>query len=102
MLTGNNIVISKLLTGLYMSACKGGRGLKAPYETTHVRVPVPIKEKVQKIIDDYKNDIADAEGAILEYEEAVELANKILKSKKGASISLSKLLTGIYRKETTL
>jgi hypothetical protein len=95
-------VISKALTGLYMSVYKGGRGLKAPYETTHVRVPVPIKEKVQKIIDDYKNDIADTENDILEYEQAVELANKILKSKKGAAISLSKLLTGIYAIDTSL
>jgi hypothetical protein len=96
------IVVSKVLTGLYMSANKGGRGLKAPYETTHVRVPLPIKEKVQQIIDDYKNDIVDAGNDILEYEDAVELAKKILKSKKGAAISLSKLLTGIYRVDTSL
>lgn len=85
-----------------MAVSKGGRGLKAPYETTHVRVPVPIKEKIQKIIDDYKNDVDDTEGDILEYEQAVELANKILKSKKGAAISLSKLLTGIYAINTSL
>ncbi len=32
----------------------GGRGLKAPYETTHVRVPIPIKASVQALIDDFR------------------------------------------------
>jgi predicted RNase H-like nuclease (RuvC/YqgF family) len=32
----------------------GGRGLKAPYETTHVRVPIPIKASVQALIDEFR------------------------------------------------
>lgn len=32
----------------------GGRGIKAPYESTHVRVPVPIKAKVQALIDEFR------------------------------------------------
>lgn len=35
-------------------AYQGGRGLKAPYETTLIRVPLPIKDEVQKLIDNYK------------------------------------------------
>lgn len=37
-----------------MVAAKGGRGQKLPYEQTHVRVPLPVKKQVQKIIDDYR------------------------------------------------
>lgn len=32
----------------------GGRGVKAPYETTHVRVPVPIKPKIQAMIEAFR------------------------------------------------
>lgn len=38
-----------------MSKPVGGRGIKAPYETTHVRVPVPIKGKVQALIDEFRD-----------------------------------------------
>lgn len=33
---------------------KGGPGHRAPYRTTHLRVPEPIKDQIQAIIDDYK------------------------------------------------
>ena len=33
---------------------KGGPGHRAPYRTTHLRVPEPIKDQVQTLIDDYK------------------------------------------------
>jgi hypothetical protein len=33
----------------------GGRGNKAPYETTHVRVPIPIKSEVQALIDEFRD-----------------------------------------------
>lgn len=85
-----------------MSVNKGGRGVKAPYETTHVRVPVPIKDKVQQIIDDYKNGISSNDDELVDYQQALDLAKQILSQKKSAKISLQKLLTGIYSKETVL
>lgn len=33
----------------------GGRGKKAPYETTHIRVPVDLKPQIEQIIDKYRN-----------------------------------------------
>ncbi len=33
----------------------GGRGNKAPYESTHVRVPLPIKADVQALIDEFRS-----------------------------------------------
>jgi hypothetical protein len=38
-----------------MSKPLGGRGKKAPYETTHVRVPVDLKPQIEEIIDSYRN-----------------------------------------------
>lgn len=35
----------------------GGRGKKAPYETIQVRVPLPIKPQVEKLIADYRGQI---------------------------------------------
>jgi len=40
-----------------MAVWRGGAKKKAPYESTHVRVPVPIKSKVQALIDEFKKDI---------------------------------------------
>jgi hypothetical protein len=76
----------------------GGRGQTAPYQTTHVRVPIPIKAEVEKLVARYK------EGQLLEIGDqrmtsvnAAEVARKILKHKKSAKTSLNKLLTELYR-----
>jgi hypothetical protein len=34
----------------------GGRGKKAPYETTHVRIPVDLKSQIELLIKDYRNN----------------------------------------------
>jgi len=38
----------------------GGRGIKAPYESTHVRVPLPIKADVQALIDEFREKQIDS------------------------------------------
>ena len=43
----------------------GGRGNKAPYESTHVRVPVPIKAKVQALIDDFRDSQTEQPKKVL-------------------------------------
>ncbi len=133
-----------------MDYSTGGRGNQAPYDTTHVRIPVPIKELVQAASkyyretlfmptlnvetplasgdddnqeDDNRSDPSDLEtiqsqaqmiqsyaseihylkhkidelNSLTSLEEAKELARKILVSKKSASQSIAKLLTGIYQ-----
>ena len=47
-------MMRKSLTGLVMVKPVGGRGNKAPYESTHVRVPIPIKSQVQALIDEFR------------------------------------------------
>jgi hypothetical protein len=88
---------------------KGGRGKKASYETTHARIPVELKEVVQKLSDDYKltGNIPSLEPVnsseiTFTKEEAIALANQILKSKKGAKYCLEKLLTGLYSPPVSL
>lgn len=86
-----------------MSKQLGGRGKKAPYETTHVRVPVPIKPQIEALIEQFKNGESESsENPLTSIDEAVILAKSILTQKKSARVSLQKLLTGIYGVEITL
>jgi len=103
---------------------RGGRGNKATYETTHCRVPVELKELVNRLSDEYKLtgnvptvkrvnsfnpnpvtlpvvDTTPSECTLTK-DEAIALANSILKSKKGAKASIEKLLTGLYSHPVTL
>jgi len=134
----------------------GGRGIKAPYESTHVRVPMPIKKEVQALIDEFRErefrqvkpltsleddeidqdeesdrdtyEYSEAEiiksqakmlqesrleieslnrrleklNSLTSLDEAKESARSILRSKKSASQSLTKLLTSIYQVEVTV
>lgn len=82
---------------------KGGRGHVAPYQTTHLRVPVEIKSRLEQIIDDYKDAVlAGAEYVERDFpsiDKAKKLAKQLVKSKKSARISLAKLLTSLYNVE---
>lgn len=80
----------------------GGRGIKAPYETTHVRVPVPIKPNVERFIEDFKNGVDITQKPLTDIENALITAQNILKQKKSAKVSLEKLLTAIYSTEVKL
>jgi hypothetical protein len=86
-----------------MSKPVGGRGIKAPYETTHVRVPVPIKPNVERFIEDFKNGVDNlTENPLTDIENALITAQTILKQKKSAKVSLEKLLTAIYNIDVKL
>lgn len=43
-----------------MDKPKGGRGKKAPYETTHMRIPLPLKLQIEKLIEDYRLSLDDS------------------------------------------
>lgn len=82
-----------------MAVWKGGRGVKAPYTTTHVRVPEPIKARVEAMSQAFKDgELSEP----ISFDEAVEMAQKILKQKKSAKVSMQSLLTAIYGKEISL
>jgi|SRR6476646_698271 len=46
------------------SVAKGGPGNKAPYEITHIRVPVPIKPKVERYINEFRQAVSEGDVII--------------------------------------
>lgn len=98
-----------------MNTFKGGRGKHPPYgETTHVRVPKPIKAKVDRMIEEYRELILNGKEperekfdcpdsmTLTTVGEAKAIAQDILKQKKSAKLSLEKLLTALYQGEIKL
>ena len=83
----------------------GGRGKKAPYETTHLRIPIPIKPQIESMIEAYRLSVIDGidspDSDLLPLGDAIELSKKLLKSKTAKSDTLAKLLTAIYHTEVT-
>lgn len=93
----------------------GGRGKKAPYETTHIRVPVEIKAEIEMLIEIYRQEVLSGDGkndldssesepksSQVNHIEASVIAKGILAHKRSARESLGKLLTAIYKIKTNL
>jgi len=87
----------------------GGRGKKAPYETQLIRVPIPVVQKVEQIIDDYRSFVINSEQSefekypnsaacvtLISYSEALQRAREIVKTRKSGAESLAKLLQVLY------
>lgn len=77
---------------------KGGRGKKADYETKTVRVPLPVLDEVETLIQCFRDDLLDkpfSDNRSLD--EAITIAKSILKSKKSAKESVRKLLQVLYQ-----
>jgi hypothetical protein len=83
----------------------GGRGKKAPYETTHLRIPVPIKADIEKLIEHYRLSVIDGiethDNGLMSVEDAKLLTRKLIKAKTSKIDTLIKLLTSIYGVEIT-
>ena len=83
----------------------GGRGQKAPYETRVMRVPEPIADIVQSLIDGYRNQVLDNNSngnssneavKILTLNELIVLAKSVLRSKKSAKHSFILLTRRLF------
>jgi hypothetical protein len=81
---------------------KGGRGKKSPYETTHVRLPVPLKPLIEQIIEEFYEKGKVSDSGLMPLSESIEIARQVLNQKKSARISIEKLLTAIYQTEVKL
>lgn len=83
-----------------MTKPKGGRGIKAPYETTTMRVPVPLQAELEKRVEDYReflvNGTQPTEDRVVSRQDAIAHAKEILKQKKSARQSIEKLLQVLY------
>jgi len=77
----------------------GGRGHRAPYTTTHVRVPEPVKADVERLVADYK---AGSPGCYIGKDELMELCRTIASQRKSAKQSLNKLLTTLLGDDVVL
>jgi hypothetical protein len=91
---------------VFMIRLEGGRGHVAPYETTHVRIPKPLKEPITLLIEDYKEYVRvggnpDAyeypprpQGGSQFTTDGILAAGKnALRAKKGARETVIKMLT---------
>ncbi len=101
-----------------MNKPKGGRGKTAPYETTHVRVPLPIKDQVTALIEQWHNShgstqddrettvtdnpLTGKEKPLTDIMEVVEIAHQILRQKKSARASMGTLIKAIFDEEVEL
>ena len=84
-----------------MSRPVGGKGKKN--QTTHVRVPIVIKEDVVQLIDRFYDDGQyDISQDVPTLDEAIIEAKRILGHKQSARKSLSKLLTTLYQSDVEL
>lgn len=84
-----------------MSKYKGGRGVKAPYSSKVLRIPEPILDDVEKLLDNFYNGIDDPlKNYSLDSTVATEQARQILEqnktSKRSTKVCLEKLLQVIY------
>ena len=48
-----------------MNKPTGGRGRKAPYETTHVRIPVDLKPQIELLVEEFRENGCLAENHIV-------------------------------------
>jgi hypothetical protein len=97
---------------------RGGRGKAAPYETTHVRVPLPIKDEVTALIEKWHNSqgptqdsrelasdcnpLTGNEKPLTNIVEVVEIARQVLAKKKSARASMGMLIKAIFGEEIEL
>lgn len=108
----------------------GGRGNSAPYKSTHVRIPEPIKDRVEnlkrlyfsgdleehdrliaensELANKYRekdlgvDEIKDKRECSFNKDDLLVLGRDILKQKKSARVSVLKLLTALCDEEIRL
>jgi hypothetical protein len=86
-----------------MTGRVGGRGRKAPYTTTHVRIPEPLKDEVKRLVEVFHNGTAETRlKPLTTLGDAIAIAQNILMQKKSARVSIEKLLTALYDTEIKL
>lgn len=86
---------------------QGGRGIKAPYTTTHIRIPSDLKAEFEARIESYRENLLTSnkgdtiEKSLTSLPEAIEVARLLVKSKKSSRQSMARLLTAIYRTDVS-
>lgn len=93
---------------------RGGRGQRAPYETTTVRVPKPILTEVEQLIGQYramalggKDVLSEHKNLVpdhkIDFKSAIIKAQELLGDKKASKkVTVKKLLESIYGEQVKL
>jgi hypothetical protein len=83
-----------------MNKPKGGRGKKVPYNSLTVRIPEDLKDKVESLVEDYRQFILDGiqstDNDIPTIDEIKELSKQLLKGRTTRKDIVVKLVTSIY------
>jgi hypothetical protein len=70
-----------------------------------MRVPLPLKSQIEQLIENYRLSAIEGIDApsseLIPLEEALEIAQKLLRAKKSKNETVEKLLTSIYKTEIT-
>lgn len=78
----------------------GGRGKKAPYETTVKRIPIDLEAQIDSMIEDYRANLIGEDdrpkNSMLSFPSAMALAKKLIRAKSSKLDTVHKLVTGIY------
>lgn len=96
-----------------MGKLKGGRGNTAPYQQTHMRIPLPLKSQVARLVEEFRaqavgdyevrSDAVDyraATKAVNEFIEEYELSAKIQEPRRFRDVKkLSEFLSWLQQKE---
>ena len=81
----------------------GGRGQKAPYKTRVIRVPEPIADKVEILIENFRISLANNQDSeldefiVISLSDLQKLSSDILRCKKSAKVSFEKLQDKLIR-----
>lgn len=81
----------------------GGRGKKAPYRTKIMRIPEPLKEEVQCLIDNYRDSLIvnknqNNQTILLTKEKLIKEIELIVKKRKSAKVSFELLINKLFSK----
>ncbi|MGL5034768.1 MAG: hypothetical protein ACRC6M_13310 [Microcystaceae cyanobacterium] len=83
-----------------MTKPKGGRGKKVPYNSLTVRIPEDLKDRVESLVDDYRQFILDGiqskNDDIPTIDEIKDLSKQLLKGRTTRKDIVIKLVTSIY------
>lgn len=84
-----------------MNKPRGGRGKKVPYSSLTVRVPEKLKEKIESIVDSYRDAILNGseykDNDYPSIDEIIELSKILLSGNATRKQIIEKLVMSIYK-----
>jgi len=76
---------------------KGGRGVKAPYETVVMRVPKPLEADILEQVHNFREGKERVLEEHVSKQDMIALAKSLMAAKKSKKLALEKLLQVFYK-----